>query len=459
MPRSKGNSIESYVSNVARQVYRQLDNYDSENGPRRDFYVLNTYSDAVILEDMDSDKMFEVPYSMSFDGTVTFGALKEVEEAYVLKMLADAGIDLAAKRNANRSIELAGPIVMKNAAKRIAHGAVLVPGEPDHDGEILTADKIETVAHEWLAAYRNMDLMHTLNNVATPVESYITPQDIEVEAYGEKVLLPKGTWVIASKIQGEETWGRIENNELTGYSVMGIRRSTLDSAIKSKENVALKRTLLRDLGEDWVAAAVSIVDEPCVPKAKFFAFKSRAEEPEVEEQKPFFARLKGLFTAEKSGRRFSDNTYNKLKTAYEDIKELYEEAESERASNGSSEKSINEEVESMNQEEIKALVETAVKSAVEAFQVKVDELGEAIKSLEKPAEPEAPETPVEPETPAEPEANEDLESFKSEVADKLEKIEKKLSVKSRALTEEDELETAEKSKGFGGRDMFGRKLS
>lgn len=46
--------------------------------------------------------------------------------------------------------------------------------------------------------------------------------------------------------------------------------------MKADLAAALKRTLLRDLGVDWVAPFVSVVDEPAVPKAKFFALKARA---------------------------------------------------------------------------------------------------------------------------------------------------------------------------------------
>lgn len=44
--------------------------------------------------------------------------------------------------------------------------------------------------------------------------------------------------------------------------------SELDNSNKSK-------TTLNDLGEDWVVNAVSLVDEPAVPAAKFTTIKSR----------------------------------------------------------------------------------------------------------------------------------------------------------------------------------------
>ncbi len=169
------------------------------------------------------------------------------------------------------SAELTGPIVAKStAAKRIAYAAVLVPGEPDSDGDVLTAEKIEEVAHDWLANYRNVDLQHSLNNVAVPVESHVLDADKVVEFAGKSVTLPKGTWILGSRLD-EATWDAVEKGDLTGYSVMGVKRKAIEAATKNE--AALKRTMLKDLGEDWIAPFVSVVDAPAVPKAKFYALK------------------------------------------------------------------------------------------------------------------------------------------------------------------------------------------
>ena len=142
----------------------------------------------------------------------------------------------------------------KNDAKRIAYAAVLVPGEPDSDGEVLSPERVERAAHEWLAGYRNIDLQHSLNNIAVPVESYIQPMDRTVDKRSPKLCSLKEHGFFAAKIQDDNTWEQIVSGKLTGYSVMGIRRQALSDA--AGKSVALKRTLLRDLGEDWIAAAV-----------------------------------------------------------------------------------------------------------------------------------------------------------------------------------------------------------
>ena len=413
MSRRVNDSYEVVMERLRRKVYRELGNQDPSQGDVTDFYVIHTFEDAVIIRDEVSSKTYEVPY-IKDEKEVYLGQPREVENVYVLKRLEEAGIDIA-----NKGLdvcELTGPIVMKNASKRIAYAAVLVPGEADSDGETVTKEKIEQAAHEWMQSYRNVDLQHTLNNVAVPVESYVLPMEMEVDMQGVKTILPAGTWVLASKVLDEATWDMVEKGELTGYSVMGIRRTTLETASKSTE-VALKKTLLRDLGEDWVAAAVSIVDEPAVPKAKFFALKSKEqEEPPAEKSKTWFQKVKELLVPE----------HEQVDTS---IKEIDKEGDDM----------------GIKPEELKSLIDEAVKSAVEPIQAEL----EAMKAKAE----EVVEETVE-------ETDDQEEAFKSKVLEKLEELESKVGKKNAApksLKGQDGDEPGEAKKSHEGRDLFGRK--
>lgn len=414
MSRRIDDSYEVVMERLRRKIFKELDNHDSSQGDITDFRVIHTFDDAVIVRDEVSGKMYEVPY-MRGDTEVYLGQPREVENVYVLKRLEEAGIDIANK--GLNVCELTGPIVMKNASKRIAYAAVLVPGEPDSDGEIVTKEKIEQAAHEWMQSYRNVDLQHTLNNVAVPVESYVLPMDMEVDMHGVKTILPAGTWVLASKVLDEATWDMVEKGELTGYSVMGIRRTTLETASKSAE-VALKKTLLRDLGEDWIAAAVSIVDEPAVPKAKFFALKSK--EAPAEKPKSWYQKVREVL--------FPNNSAVK-----EDIPD--DEKEDDLA---------------MKPEDLKNLIDEAVKSAVEPLQAEI----EALKSKADEVETEEVDNKEE-------ETNQEEEAFKSKVLEKLEELEARIGKKSAAPKslkgQDGEGDNETKKSQLEDRDLFGRK--
>lgn len=311
----------------------------------------------------------------------------------------EVGIDYVAKAR-QQGPELTGPIVGKsNAAKKIAYAAVLVPGEPDSDGEVLTADKIEAVAHDWLARYRHVDLQHKLDNVAVPVESYITEEDKTVSFKGQEVILPKGSWIMASKVS-DEVWPAVEKGELTGYSVMGVPAAAIKSGQVNKDTKP-KRTLLGDLGEDWVAPFVSIVSEPAVPKAKFYALKTKEAEPAKDPAQP-------------------GGLWNRVF------------------------KKDNKKEDEMDEKKIQELITEAVgsiKTTVETLQTEVASIKES---------QQAP--PPEEGQPAE----ETVESLKEQLAKKDEEIETLKAGKSKALKAQDDAPGGEEGPAFKDRDGYGR---
>jgi len=494
--RKVDDSFEVVRDKVERKVWQELDNHDPRNGEEiRDMYLVHTFSDAVIVKNTSNDKLYEVPYRKE-NNEVFLGRVREVDNIYAYKKLQSEGIDPVTK-GLRVECELTGPIVMKDNTRQIAYAPILVPGEEDHDGETVTKEKIEEAAHEWMLSYRNVDIKHTLNNVGVPVESYITPKELRVNNVftGGEMVIPEGSWIMASKVLNEETWQDIEDGNLIGYSVMGIKRQTFEQAVKEQTpDVALKKTLLRDLGPDWVAAAVSIVDEPAVPKAKFFALKSKEPEPNTEQDeqngenekgvKGFF---KGLF-GKKEGMRFSEEVYRELKEAFTHLKYLVDEADKEReekgksiyggdnegeGSEGSAQKSSNKNSEQggeeeMEMEKLKEMVEGAVKEAVEPIQEEITSLKSQIESGnvqdsqtgEGEEGDEGNTDSTNTDTDTQDQGNEELESFKSEVVQKLEELENRISKKftsSKSLTGQDGDKEGEPERGIKGRDAFGRK--
>lgn len=167
--------------------------------------------------------------------------------------------------------ELTAPLVLKNEEKRIVYGPVLIPDEPDTDNDVVTAEQIESVAHKFVEDYGNIDLLHTLNNVGKLVESYISPVDLSVD---KDTTIPKGSWIMGVRVTDDDSWEAVKNGSLGGFSIMAIQKTALKSSKKSEE---FKRVTLADLGDDWIVNAVSLVDEPAVPKAKFLAIKSKKD--------------------------------------------------------------------------------------------------------------------------------------------------------------------------------------
>lgn len=168
--------------------------------------------------------------------------------------------------------ELTAPLVYKNEEKRIVYGPVLIPNEPDTDGDVVTAEQIENVAHKFVEEYGNIDLMHSLNNVGRLVESYILPVDLEVD---EETIIPKGSWIMGVRVTDDDAWQAVKDGKLSGFSIMALQKMAMKSSEKKQKS---KRVTLADLGDDWIVNAVSLVDEPAVPKAKWIAIKRKSKD-------------------------------------------------------------------------------------------------------------------------------------------------------------------------------------
>lgn len=180
--------------------------------------------------------------------------------------------------------ELTAPVVLKNTAKRIVLGPVLVPDEPDTDNDVVSKEKIEEVAHLFMERYGNIDLQHTLNNVGKVIESYILPFDWQIN---DEYIIPAGSWMMGVKVVDEESWAAVEAGLLNGFSIMAVSKTVLKSKeSQTEKSKAVKRTTLADLeaNGDWIVNAVSLVDEPAVPKARFIAVKSKNEHQSIVEK-------------------------------------------------------------------------------------------------------------------------------------------------------------------------------
>lgn len=113
------------------------------------------------------------------------------------------------------------PILKTNAAKQIVYGVVLAPDEIDSQDDFMEADDIEKAAHKYLSASRVIGGTHEKQIDATPVESFIAPQDLEINGQNGPQVVKKGSWVLGVKIHDPGEWDRVVNGEYTGFSVGG----------------------------------------------------------------------------------------------------------------------------------------------------------------------------------------------------------------------------------------------
>jgi len=315
----KNACVEILLEDLEYQAWEEFDNY-MEESPDMEFdchkvatFLNHGENDDNVLVILNSieDQLYKADFEYNQEThEIDFKDLKPVEEVFLEKSIDrnldnitaksiikgeynNPVIDIIMYKNKTgkypeikaypKNKNLMGNILVKNEEDRIVEGPVLIPNEEDHDGDIINKQKIEEVAHEWMLNYRNLDLQHTLNNVAQPVESYITKEDKEVEfRNGETKTIPAGSWIIASYIPDDNTWQAVKNRELNGYSIMGVEQSAMQAIKSGTSNQAvLKNMTLEDLeqaGGDWTVPFVSLVDDPAVPKALYYSIKSNKED-------------------------------------------------------------------------------------------------------------------------------------------------------------------------------------
>ncbi len=114
--------------------------------------------------------------------------------------------------------------------RQLAYGVVLKPAPFfDHQDDRMTEDEIEKAAHNWMMKSRLMDLQHeeTLKSeTATPVESFIAPQDMIWTIGEKKRIVPKGSWVLVTYVKDKKIWDDVKAGKINAYSIKGygIRR-------------------------------------------------------------------------------------------------------------------------------------------------------------------------------------------------------------------------------------------
>lgn len=138
-----------------------------------------------------------------------------------------------------------------SAEKRLLISPVLIPNQPiyrkDENGnEFNIVFPEETILKAQQNFYkqgyqRNSNIEHdnklTLNDV-TFVESWIKEDDTHDKSLKYGFDLPNGTWFAVMKVENDETWQRVKNGEVKGFSIEGnfdLEKINLSNNMSFKE--------------------------------------------------------------------------------------------------------------------------------------------------------------------------------------------------------------------------------
>lgn len=324
----------------------------------------------------------------------------------------------------------------------IVYAPVAIPYESDCDGDKLSKSEILYASTKFMELWQRVDQRHCLAYgecplVAEVVDSIITSYDMTVkDIEGNDIFLPSGSWVLKIRVTDDKVKQKINDRTYKGVSLMAESGTT-----KSSERITITQ-----LGDDWVATAVSIVANPCVPKARFIEWESRT----MEENK-----IKAFVESIKSA--LSSLEAEPVETVEEEIKE-----------------EPVEEVIDVVKEEEPVIEEVVKKEESEQLEITGEHVAEAIKAIKNEKQEEyATKSDIQ-------ELRESIDSLKNdkeaEALKSLENIkdEEIVSLKSRIEELELELKNVGQSKvikdcgcgkkekinyyDFEDRDCFGRKI-
>jgi len=127
------------------------------------------------------------------------------------------------KKDADDVVRVALQVPIAKVAKeeRYVMGIVMVPEATDAHGEKATAKEIREAAHKFLVSGAKIGYQHQeIPGGLVLLESYLAPVEFKL---GNKTI-PKGTWLMAVRVNNDEVWKEVKAGRITGFSIEGYAK-------------------------------------------------------------------------------------------------------------------------------------------------------------------------------------------------------------------------------------------
>jgi len=114
--------------------------------------------------------------------------------------------------------EIYAPIFKRDAERRLVYSVIAESGMVDAQGDVMDAQTIEDMAHNFMMRFRRFDERHNWKQVeALPVESWVFREDVTL--FGQ--LVKAVSWVIGAKVFDSGIWQKVESGLYKGFSIGG----------------------------------------------------------------------------------------------------------------------------------------------------------------------------------------------------------------------------------------------
>ena len=127
---------------------------------------------------------------------------------------------IAKAEDGKASFSAYGKIVKTDTDSHYVTGIVYEPMTEDSQGDCMTEDEIRKAAHWFAKNGDGIDIQHNFEKFekAEVVENWIAKADFEIG----KEKIKKGTWLMTVEITDPEVWSAVEKGEITGFSMGGV---------------------------------------------------------------------------------------------------------------------------------------------------------------------------------------------------------------------------------------------
>lgn len=246
-----------------------------------------------------------------------------------------------------------GKIVKTDTDSHYVTGIVYEPMTEDSQGDYMTEEEIRKAAHWFAKNGDGIDIQHNFEKFekAEVVENWIAKADFEIG----KEKIKKGTWLMTVEITDSDVWAAVEKGEITGFSMGGTGIYSEDDvdpdSLSKSEGKSFFKKLAKMFGFEVVEKSEVAVRFKQKNKSEEFwnAFYSLQDtlfkrnsltgdsEIETDSEKikeclsDFSEIVQGILaddtdTVMKAGKTLSAKNIASLKSIYESIGKLLEEA-------------------------------------------------------------------------------------------------------------------------------------
>ena len=168
-------------------------------------------------------------------------------------------------------------VLLETNERHMVYGAALIPdmdiyrNDGEHEYYInFTKDTIEKMSQDFMKEYRQHEVTVDHEDIANEVcvvESWLVEDPYRDKSNALGINVPQGTWMVGMKVNNIETWDRIKEGSLKGFSV--------ESMVSLEEFSKIENNMNIETNEMFWAKLVNVLKETFSKK-----------EEEVVEEKP-----------------------------------------------------------------------------------------------------------------------------------------------------------------------------